>query len=126
MPDRVWVWNDTQHARGREAARCPAGRVVITGAPRFDEFFEMQPASTRAEFCQLAGLDPASPIITYLGSSKFVAAAEQAFVTRWIAALRGSSDPALAGASLLIRPHPAGEKELARRQLGRRSLAEGW
>ena len=70
----------------------------------------MQPASTRAEFCQLAGLDPARPIITYLGSSKFVAAAEQAFVTRWIAALRGSSDPALAGASLLIRPHPAGEK----------------
>jgi len=110
MPDRVLVWNDTQLREAVKLHKCPPEHIVITGAPRFDEFFEMQPASTRAEFCQLAGLDPARPIITYLGSSKFVAAAEQAFVTRWIAALRGSSDPVLAGASLLIRPHPAGEK----------------
>jgi hypothetical protein len=110
MPDRVLVWNDIQLREAIKLHKCPEGRIVITGAPRFDEFFEMQPASTRAEFCQLAGLDPARPIITYLGSSKFVAAAEQAFVTRWIAAIRGSSDPALAGASLVIRPHPAGEK----------------
>lgn len=110
MPDRVLVWNDTQMREAVKLHKCPPDRIVMTGAPRFDEFFEMQPASTRAEFCQLAGLDPERPIITYLGSSKFVAAAEQAFVTRWIAALRGSSDPALAGASLLIRPHPAGEK----------------
>jgi len=110
MPDRVLVWNDTQMREAVKLHKCPQDRIVITGAPRFDEFFEMQPASTRAEFCQLAGLDPARPIITYLGSSKFVAAAEQAFVTQWIAALRSSSDPAVAGASLLIRPHPAGEK----------------
>jgi hypothetical protein len=110
MPDRVLVWNDTQMREAFKLHKCPQDRIVITGAPRFDEFFEMQPASTRAEFCQLAGLDPARPIITYLGSSKFVAAAEQAFVTQWIAALRSSSDPVLAGASLLIRPHPAGEK----------------
>jgi hypothetical protein len=110
MPDRVLVWNDTQMREAVKLHKCPQDRIVVTGAPRFDEFFEMQPASTRAEFCQLAGLDPARPIITYLGSSKFVAAAEQAFVSRWIAAVRGSADPALAGASLLIRPHPAGEK----------------
>jgi hypothetical protein len=110
MPDRVLVWNDTQLREAVKLHKCPQDRIVITGAPRFDEFFEMQPASTRAEFCQLAGLDPAKPIITYLGSSKFVAAAEQAFVTRWIATLRRSTDPALAGCSLLIRPHPAGEK----------------
>ena len=70
----------------------------------------MQPATTREAFCELAGLDSTRPIITYLGSSKFVAATEQAFVTRWIAELRRSADPALAGCSLLIRPHPAGEK----------------
>jgi hypothetical protein len=110
MPDRVLVWNDTQMSEAVKLHKCPPDRIVITGAPRFDEFFEMQPASTRAEFCQLAGLDPAKPIITYLGSSKFVAAAEQSFVTRWIAELRRCADPALAGCSLLIRPHPAGEK----------------
>jgi hypothetical protein len=110
MPDRVLVWNDIQLREAVKLHKCPEDRIVITGAPRFDEFFEIQPASTRAEFCQLAGLDPARPIITYLGSSKFVAATEQAFVSRWIAELRRSGDPALAGASLLIRPHPAGEK----------------
>jgi hypothetical protein len=70
----------------------------------------MTPATTREEFCALVGLDPARPILTYLCSSKFVAAAEQAFVASWMAELRGSSDPALAGCSILIRPHPAGEK----------------
>ena len=110
MPDRVLVWNDIQLREAVKLHKCPEDRIVVTGAPRFDEFFEIRPASTRAEFCQLAGLDPARPIITYLGSSKFVAATEQAFVSRWIAALRRSGDPALAGASLLIRPHPAGEK----------------
>jgi hypothetical protein len=109
MPDRVFVWNDIQLREAIKLHKCPADRIVITGAPRFDEFFEMRPASTRAEFCQLAGLDPARPIITYLGSSKFVAATEQAFVSRWIDAIR-RSDPELAGCSLLIRPHPAGEK----------------
>ena len=58
----------------------------------------------------MAGFDPAAPIITYLGSSKFVAATEQEFVTRWISELRRSTDQALAGCSLVIRPHPAGEK----------------
>ena len=110
MPDRVFVWNDVQMREAIKLHKCPEDRIVITGAPRFDEFFEMQPASTRTEFCQLAGLDPARPIITYLGSSKFVAATEQAFVSQWIAALRGSDNLALAGANLLIRPHPAGEK----------------
>jgi len=109
-PDRVIVWNGIQSNEAVKLHRCPRESVVVTGAPRFDEFFEMQPASTREEFCRITGLDPARPIVTYLGSSKFVAASEQAFVARWIAELRRSSDPELAGCSLVIRPHPAGEK----------------
>ncbi len=110
-PDRMFVWNDVQAHEARKLHKYPSDHIVMTGAPRFDEFFEMQPASTRAEFCALAGLDPARPIVTYLGSSKFVAATEQRFVTQWIAELRSSADPAVAGCSLLIRPHPAGEKD---------------
>jgi hypothetical protein len=109
-PDRMFVWNDVQAHEARKLHKYPAEQIVMTGAPRFDEFFEMRPATTREEFCGLTGLDPARPIITYLGSSKFVAAAERAFVTRWISELRCSLDPVLAGCSLLIRPHPAGEK----------------
>jgi hypothetical protein len=110
LPDRVVVWNDLQSNEAVKLHKCPRERVVITGASRFDEFFEMQPATTREQFCQLSALDPSRPIITYLGSSKFVAASEQAFVARWISELRQSSDRTLAGCSLLIRPHPAGEK----------------
>ena len=109
-PDRMFVWNDIQAHEARKLHKFPNERIVMTGASRFDEFFEMRPATTRAEFCRMAGLDPARPIITYLGSSKFVAAAEQDFVARWISELRRSTDPALAGCSLLVRPHPAGEK----------------
>ena len=97
MPDRMFVWNDIQAHEARKLHKYPNEQIVITGAPRFDEFFEMQPASTREQFCQMAGLDPARPIITYLGSSKFVAAAEQDFVARWISELRRSADPALGG-----------------------------
>lgn len=108
LPDRILVWNGTQRAEAVKLHRCPADRVVVTGAPRFDPFFEMKPASSREEFCRMVGLDPERPLITYLCSSKFVAAAEKAFVERWIRELRASTDPALAACSLIIRPHPAG------------------
>jgi hypothetical protein len=110
VPDRVLVWNETQKVEAVKLHRCPADRIVVTGAPRFDPFFEMTPATTREEFCAIAGLDPARPIVSYLCSSKFVAAEERAFVERWIRELRLSGDPALAGCSLVVRPHPAGHK----------------
>lgn len=106
----MFVWNDIQAHEAGKLHKYPAERVVITGAPRFDAFFEMRPATTREQFCRLTGLDTARPIISYLCSSKFVAASEQAFVARWIVEIRKSSDPALAGSSLIVRPHPAGEK----------------
>lgn len=108
MPDRMFVWNDTQAQEARKLHKYPAGHIVVTGAPRFDAFFEMRPLTSREEFCQLAGLDVNAPIVTYLCSSKFVAAHERAFVDRWIAELRQSTDPALAGCSVIVRPHPAG------------------
>jgi hypothetical protein len=90
--------------------KVPADRVVVTGAPRFDEFFEMRPATTKEQFCGLVDLDPSAPIVTYLCSSKFVAATEKEFVERWITELRRSTNPVLAGCSVLVRPHPAGTK----------------
>jgi len=108
MPDRILVWNATQRQEAVKLHGCPADRIVITGAPRFDPFFEMRPATSREEFTSGLGFDPARPIITYLCSSKFVAAQERAFVQRWITELRNSNDPALARCNLIVRPHPAG------------------
>jgi hypothetical protein len=109
-PDRLWVWNSTQRQEAVKLHGVPAEHVVVTGAPRFDPFFEMRPAITREALCQALDLDPARPIVTYLCSSKFVAAQEQDFVRRWLSTLRESDDPALAGCSVIVRPHPAGVK----------------
>ena len=110
MPDRLIVWNEIQAHEAFKLHKYPREQVVVTGAPRFDAFFEMQPQTTREEFCGMVGLDPGRPILTYLCSSKFVAAREQAFVPKWIQELRRSDDPLLASASIIVRPHPAGMK----------------
>jgi hypothetical protein len=110
-PDRMFVWNDTQVVEAVKLHGYPREQVVVTGAPRFDAFFEMRPATTRDEFCTLLGVDPARPIVSYLCSSKFVAAQEQAFVSQWIRALRESTDPALSSCTVIVRPHPAGVKD---------------
>lgn len=110
-PDRMFVWNDIQRQEAVKLHAYPAGQIVTTGAPRFDAFFEMRSGTTREEFCGMVGFDPSKPIVTYLCSSKFVAAHEQAFVGRWIDELRCSTDPLLTGCGLIVRPHPAGVKD---------------
>jgi hypothetical protein len=82
----------------------PYERIVVTGAPRFDEFFAMSPATSREEFCTAHTLDARQPIVSYLCSSEFVAGHEFEFVERWIDAVRGT--PSLRACNVLIRPHP--------------------
>jgi hypothetical protein len=106
-PDRVLVWNDIQKSEAIRYHDVPEDRVIVTGAPRFDEFFAMRPSTSRDEFCAQNGLDPSRPFVLYLCSSHFVAPNEVAFVREWMRAVRGSSDSCLAGAGLLVRPHPA-------------------
>jgi len=111
IPDRVLVWNDTQREEAITLHECPPERVVVTGAPRFDEFFAMQSLIPRSELCDALGFDPERPILAYLCSSRFVAGEERQFVDRWIAEIRSSSDPALSECGIIVRPHPAGVKE---------------
>jgi hypothetical protein len=104
-PDRVLVWNDHQKREAIAYHGVPADAIVVTGAPRFDDFFVMRPSTTREEFCGRSGLDPSRPFILYLCSSPFVAPDEVGFVRRWMSAVR--QDPALAACGILVRPHPA-------------------
>lgn len=106
-PDRVVVWNDHQRREAIDMHGVPADRVVVTGAPRFDEFFALRPASSREDFCAAAGLDPARPFVLYTCSSNFVAPHEVDFVRRWIAELRASHHASLRTCGVLVRPHPA-------------------
>ena len=123
-PDRVIVWNEHQK---REAIRyhdVPAGDIIVTGAPRFDDFFAMRPSTTRDAFCARAGLDPSRPFLLYLCSSNFVAPDEAGFVRRWAHAVR--QDPALDRCGILVRPHPANAEPFERVDLTDMGNAAVW
>jgi hypothetical protein len=105
QPDRVFVWNHYQLREAVELHGVAAARVVVTGAPLFDEWFERTPASTREAFCRRVGLDPGRPFLLYLCSSLFIAPDEVAFLRTWLAELRARGG-ALGGCGVLVRPHP--------------------
>jgi hypothetical protein len=108
VPDLVTVWNRIQQREAETMHRVPAERIVATGAQLYDHWFAMRPGSTRTEFCaRLGNLDPARPIILYLCSSAFICPEEVGIVRRWLAAVRGHSDPLLRSANVVVRPHPA-------------------
>jgi hypothetical protein len=73
QPDAMLVWNERQRVEAVEMHHVPSERIVVTGAPRFDDFFAMTPQTSRAAFCTGLGLDPGQPIVSYLCSSEFVA-----------------------------------------------------
>jgi FkbM family methyltransferase len=104
MPDSVFVWNELQVREAVDLHGVPANRLVVTGAPRFDEFFALTPSVSREEFCRLVGFDAAEPIVLYLESSKFVAEREETFIQSWIERVR--ADARLSRANILVKPHP--------------------
>jgi hypothetical protein len=106
MPDRVLLWNEGQKREAVELHGVRPEQVVITGAQLFDEWFTWTPGSTKRDFAGRLGLRGDRPIILYLGSSFFIAPKEAEFATRWVEELRRSDDPLVAGADILIRPHP--------------------
>jgi hypothetical protein len=106
IPDRVFVWNELQKREAVELHGVPERAVVVTGAPRFDRFFESRPSVTREQLCGGYGLDPGRPLIVYLASAPIVSPDERVVADRWLAALRAAPDERLAGAGVIVRPHP--------------------
>ena len=105
-PDRVYVWNEAQKREAVEMHGIAASDVVVTGAPVYDQWFAREPSTTRAEFCATVGLPANKPFFLYLCSSQFIAPHEDAFIRRWIGALRGATDARVREAGILVRPHP--------------------
>jgi hypothetical protein len=113
-PDRVFVWNDLQTREAVALHGVGGARVVVTGAPGFDHWFDRKPSVTRETFCRQVGLPPEKPFFLYLCSSTFIAKEEAAFVARWIEALRAAPDPRVRDAGILIRPHPGNPQDWQR------------
>jgi|KBSSwiStaDraftv2_1062776.scaffolds.fasta_scaffold00237_9 hypothetical protein len=107
-PDTVTVWNEEQKREAVTLHGIESARVEVTGAQLFDRWFERRPSQSREAFCTMVGLPIDREIILYTGSSVFIApsAVEAPFARRWIAALRASSNPVVANAAVLVRPHP--------------------
>jgi hypothetical protein len=107
-PDRTLVWNRHQQREAVDMHGLPPDGVVVTGAPRFDEFFAMRPTTSREQFCGGLGFDPARPLLLYVCSSGFIAPQEAAFVRKWIGEMRSAAGTSwLRDCNVLIRPHPA-------------------
>jgi hypothetical protein len=103
-PDRVFVWNDLQVEEAVQMHGVARARVVATGAPRFDPWFDRHPSRSARELADVAGLSRDRPYLLYLCSSAFIAPEEPSFVERWLDTVRGDSE--LVDVGVLIRPHP--------------------
>ncbi|HEY7690858.1 MAG TPA: hypothetical protein VH816_00815 [Gaiellaceae bacterium] len=112
-PDRLLVWNEIQVREAAELHGLAAGVAVATGAPRFDPFFALRPSAGRETLLAGLGLDPDRATILYLGSSGFVSKREPEFFEAWLSALRAHPDELLAGANIVVRPHPGAIDEPA-------------
>jgi hypothetical protein len=127
-PDAVIVWNETQKREAVEMHGVPPGRVVVTGAQLFDQWFTMKPTVSREAFLTRVGLPPDRTVILYVGSSRGIAKPEleRAFVRRWIEALRASPHPTVREASVLIRPHPGNFESWAAMEWSRLAPVAVW
>ena len=111
IPDVVLAWNQAQYKEATQIHQVPPERVVITGAPRFDEWFTVGRLGLEREvFCKQAGINSARPYVLYLGSSANIAQDETWLVHELASSLKASPVPELAHMQVLVRPHPANVK----------------
>jgi hypothetical protein len=106
VPDRVFVWNETQKREAVEWHHLPQARVAVTGSQCYDQWFGRRPSRDRAAFCEAVGLAADRPMLLYVCSVMTPDPHESRFVLRWVEEVRRSADPRLRDASILIRPHP--------------------
>jgi hypothetical protein len=112
LPDRVFVWNDTQKKEAQTLHRVPAGRIVVTGAQCFDKWFDRMPSRDRETFCGQIGLPADRPILLYVCSAPFSGSPPEApFVVDWVRRIRTSGSARLRNTPILIRPHPSRRPE---------------
>ena len=108
IPDLILVWNQTQSEEVARIHRAPHEKILITGAPFFDKWFQpWQAVTSRESFCRKVGLDPAKPFVVYLGSSANVAQDETWLVRELVQHLRKSPSTEVRELQVLIRPHPS-------------------
>lgn len=116
LPERVFVWNETQREEARSLHGVDPTRVAVTGAQCFDAWLTQQPR-TRDEFAAASGIDASRRVVLYTCCAPWTGQSELPFVRRWLEALRASSDELVAGASVVVRQHPKRPDDIDPRDL---------
>jgi hypothetical protein len=106
QPDKVVVWNQAQRCQAIELHGVAPESIVVAGAWPYDHWFGWRVRRSREELCRQLGLPGDRAILLYVCSSRFIAERERPAVLRWVRAFRSSSDPRLASAGVIVRPHP--------------------
>ncbi len=65
LADKTFVWGKLQKQIFVERGY-PEDKIIATGSPKFDEYFDYKPAFDRAEFCRRYRFDPNKKIILYV------------------------------------------------------------
>ncbi len=108
MPDLILVWNKWLYEDALKLHHVPEDCLFIAGAPVYDSWFDLKPSQDRVTFCNMLGLDPTRPYLTYLCSSTTISADENVFVEELLAEL--GRDEVTRDIQLVIRPHPLNAK----------------
>ena len=110
IPDLTLVWNQAQFNEAVSIHHVPASRIVITGSPFLDKWFEPPQLSfDKTAFCNKVGLDPNRLFVLYLGSSANIARDESWLVLQLAISLLSSRDKRLREMMMLVRPHGANQ-----------------
>ena len=114
-PDVLLAWHHGHHEEAQAIHRVAEDRIVITGSPFFDKWFETdRRISSRTATCLRVGLNAAAPYLLYLGSSANIARDESWLVLALVQALREAEDPALRRLQVVFKPHPGGSQRNVR------------
>jgi hypothetical protein len=103
IPDWILVWNRVLMNDAVKFHRIPINKMLITGTPQFDAWFEMQPALDRDVFCEQVGLNPKRRFISYLCSA--LNGNEAQFVDEFAKKLL--MNPQTRDLEILVRPYPS-------------------
>jgi hypothetical protein len=104
LPDAIFLWNDALKREAMELHELPGDRIVVTGSPTFDFWFDLKPGQSREQFCERVGLDASRPYVAYLGSSWSIAQDEREYVRGFAQVL--ASAASTREVQVLMRPHP--------------------
>jgi hypothetical protein len=108
VPDGLFVWNQAQQQEAVDMHRVPSDRIVVTGAQCFDHWFGRGPSRSRTEWVRHAGLPDDRPYLLWVCSTLLQGGpSEPELAMRWLRHLRGSANPQIRDAAVLIRPHPS-------------------